>query len=118
MRVSRKGIVLSLLPNVAMLILFFSLAAHMYWSLGGWPTSIGERGFPPPLIAHVYVTSYFFMALIWFGMFIWPTAMLFCAVIRECRSAVPYLLLYALLFLGCWGLMQLAPERFLYWWRD
>jgi hypothetical protein len=118
MRASHKGILLSALPNVAMLALFYTLAVHMYWSLGAWPTSIGESGFPRSLITHGYITMWFFGALIWVGIFIWPVAMLICAINRECRRAVPYLMLYALLFLGCWGLMQLAPEPFLYWWRD
>src|SRR5262245_52656495 len=102
MNVSRKGILLSALPNAVMLLLFYSLAVHMYWSLGAWPTSIGERGFPRPLIAHGYVTMWFFIALIWFGIFIWPMALLICSIARNYRSAVPYLVLYALCFLGCW----------------
>jgi len=118
MKVSRKGIVLCALPNAVMLILFYSLAIHMYWSLGTWPTSIGVRGFPFPLIAHGFVTMLFSIALVYFGMFIWPLVTLISWISRDCRGAVPYLVLYALLFFGCWGLMQLAPEPFLYWWRD
>jgi hypothetical protein len=118
MRVSRTGIVVSALPSLLMLAVFYSLAFHMYRSLGGWPTSIGERGFPPWLLVHVHVAVYFYVALIWFGMFIWPVAVLLCVLVRRWRGVVPYLALYALLFLGCWGLMQFAPEQFLYWWRD
>jgi hypothetical protein len=118
MRASRTGIIVSALPSFLMLGLFYSLAFHMYRSLGGWPTSIGERGFPPLLLAHVNVTVYFFITLIWFGMFIWPVAILVCLFVRGWRRFVPYFALYALLFGICWGLMQLAPEQFLYWWRD
>jgi hypothetical protein len=118
MKISHRAVLLAATPNLLMLILFYSLAIHMYLSLGGWPTSIGERGFPAPLVAHGYITMYFFIGLIWFGIFIWPVAITICSIIRNCRRAVPYLALYAILFLGCWGLMQLAPEPFLYWWRD
>ncbi len=101
-----------------MLGLFYSLALHMYRSLGGWPTSIGERGFPASLVAHANITMYFFIALIWFGMFALPVAILVCLLRQPWRRFVPYFALYALAFLVCWGLMQLAPEPFLYWWRD
>ena len=38
---------------------------------------------------------------------------------RPCwRRFLRYWALYALVFWVCWGLMQLAPEPFLYWWRD
>ena len=101
-----------------MLGLFYSLAFHMYRSLGGWPTSIGERGFPRSLVAHVNATVYYFEALILLGIFIWPLAIVVCLFVPRWRRVVPYLALYALVFLGCWGIMQLAPEQFLYWWRD
>lgn len=118
MKASRTGLVVSAAPNLVMLVLFYSLAIHMYWSLGAWPTSIGERGFPSALVAHGYVAMYFFIALIWFGIFILPIAMLTSLVVRDLRRFTPYLALYALLFGVCWALMQLAPEPFLYWWRD
>ncbi len=112
------GIVASALPGLVVLGLFYSLAFHMYRTLGGWPTSIGERGFPPSLMAHVYVTIYFFIALIWLGMFVWPVAVVVCLLLRRWRRVVLYLAFYAVVFLSCWGLMQLAPEGFLYWWKD
>ena len=46
MGTSRKGIIISLLPSIIMLAFFYSLAIHMHSALGGWPKSIGERGFP------------------------------------------------------------------------
>jgi hypothetical protein len=118
MRTSRTGIVISALPSVLMLAMFYSLAFHMYRSLGAWPASIGERGFPPSLLAHANVALYFFITLIWFGMFIWPVAVLVSLMVPRWRRAVPYLALYAVLFLVCWGIMQLAPEQFLLWWGD
>ena len=118
MKASRTGFVASTLPNIIMLGLFYSLALHMYWSLGGWPASIGERGFPASLVAHAYITMYFFSALIWAGIFVLPVAILVCLLSQPGKRFVPYLALYAFAFLVCLGLMQLAPEPFLYWWRD
>ncbi|HUF60735.1 MAG TPA: hypothetical protein VMN36_01555 [Verrucomicrobiales bacterium] len=118
MRASRTGIVASAVPSFIMLGLFYTLALHMYWSIGGWPTSIGESGFPASLVAHANITMYFFVALIWFGMFVLPVAIILCLLRQPWRRFVSYFALYALAFLVCWGLMQLAPEPFLYWWRD
>jgi hypothetical protein len=118
MKASRTGIVVSALPGCIMLVLFYSLALHMYWSLGAWPTSIGERGFPAPLVAHANIDMYFFITNIWFGMFVLPVAILVGLLRPSWRRFVPYLALYALVFCACWGLMQLAPAPFLYWWRD
>jgi len=118
MRVSRSGIVASSLPGVIMLCLFYSLALHMYLRLGAWPTSIGERGFPAPLVAHANIDMCFFIANIWFIMVVLPMAILVALLRPKWRRSVPYLALYALVFCACWGLMQLAPAPFLYWWRD
>jgi hypothetical protein len=101
-----------------MLGLFYSLAFHMYRSLGGWPSSIGERGFPGPLVVHAHVAMYSFMVPMWFGMFVWPVAIFGCLFRRSWYRFVPYLALYALFFVLCLGLMDLAPEPFLYWWWD
>ena len=118
MSVSRTGVIVSALPNLLLLGLFYSLALHMFHSLGRWPSSIGDQGFPASLVAHGNVTMYYFVALIWLGMFVWPLAVLLCLLVPRWRRVVPYLGLYAVLFLGCWALMQLAPEQFLNWWRD
>ena len=101
-----------------MLGLFYSLAVHMRLSLGAWPASIGERGFSALLVTHGRVTWHFCEALVLFGIFVWPAAMLICLLVRRFRCFVVYLAVYALLFLGCWGLMLLAPAPFLNWWWD
>ena len=101
-----------------MLGLFYSLAIHMHQSLGAWPTSIGERGFPPLLLTHATITATYFAVLLLLGIFVLPVAILVCLLVPRWKRFVPYFALYALLFVFCWGLMQLAPEQFLYWWRD
>ena len=117
-RLSRPIIAFAIFPPLAMLGLFYSLAIHMRQSLGAWPNSIGERGFPPLLAAHSHIATGYFVILLLLSMFVLPVAVLLCLSVPRWRSFVPYLALYGLLFLVCWGLMQLAPEPFLYWWRD
>src|SRR5262245_49632957 len=80
MKASGKGIVASVLPGLTMLGMFYSLAFHMYRSLGGWPTAIGERGFPASLVTHADVTMYFFIALICSNTFVLPAAIVACGL--------------------------------------
>jgi hypothetical protein len=118
MRLSRTGLAVSVLPSLLMLGLFYSLAIHMRQSLGAWPSSIGDRGFPASLVAHETVTVYFCIAFVAVSVFVVPIAILVCLFVPRWRRFVPYFALYVLLFGICWGLMQFAPEQFLYWWRD
>jgi len=57
LRLNAKAAVISALPSFSMLLLFYSLAAHMYLSLGCWPGGIGEAGFSPVLKAHAYAAT-------------------------------------------------------------
>ena len=118
MNASRIAIFSAALPSVLMLALFYSLAIHMRRSLGGWPNSIGEDGFPPSLLGHSAVTILFFEILLLINLFVVPVAIVTCATVKRWRCFVPYLALFVFLFVVSWGLMQLAPEPFLYWWRD
>ncbi len=101
-----------------MLLLFYSLATHMYWSLGQWPETIGEEGFPLPLIIHAAIAWGSFAVLVLASIFVWPFAFLACLVIKSWRGGIPYMGIYVLSLLVCFGLMCLAPSKFLYWWWD
>jgi len=115
---TRAGVAVSVLPSLLMLVLFYSLAVHMRQSLGAWPTSIGERGFPPLLVTHATITAGFFMAVLLSSISVFPVAIVVCLLVQRWRRCVPYLALYVAMFFVCWGFMQFAPEPFLYWWRD
>jgi len=101
-----------------MLVLFYSLAIHMRYSLGAWPISIGNQGFPPALIVHGELAWRFFWAFTFASIFIGPAAFLICLLVARWRRFVRYFVLYALLYAVCWGLMLLAPASFLNWWWD
>jgi len=40
---------LAALPPLSCFVMFFSLAVHMYLSLGAWPETIGNHGFSDAL---------------------------------------------------------------------
>jgi hypothetical protein len=108
----------AVLPAFLMLLLFYSLAGHMRQTLGAWPSSIGERGFPALLLAHSRAAEDWFIVLVWISMFAWPAAFLVCVLVRRWRTCVYYLGLYALACLVAFGAMLLAPAPFLEWWMD
>lgn len=118
MKHSRLLTAVSALPAMLMLVLFYSLAIHMYWSLGGWPKSIGEAGFPGHLLIHVNITCFYFIILVMVNIFVWPVAFLLCLIIRRWRYSIYYLAVYSLSCYVCLGAMLLAPSQFLYWWWD
>ena len=109
---------LTVLPALAMLGLFYSLAVHMYRSLGGWPATIGDHGFPASLVTHASLTAGAFSALVLTGLVAWPLACLSCALVRRWRGAIFYLGVYAIACSICFGAMLLAPSPFLNWWWD
>lgn len=116
MKASRAGIIISVMPSLIMLGLFYSLAVHMYQRFGGWPTSAGEHGFPPMLVAHGAVAVAFCTGHGLFTAFGLPVAALVCLIVPKWRVAVPYFILAALMFFIGLGLMKLAPHQFLRWW--
>src|SRR6185436_9220623 len=116
MSTSRTGITIAALPGVVMLALFYSLALHMHQSLGGWPTSIGERGFSPALVAHSWIAVNVFI-LLFFSLFGLPIPILICSFVESWRRFNVYFAVYAGVILLCFAVTQLAaPPQFLYWW--
>lgn len=114
----RAGIVLCVAPSLVFLVLFYSLALHMHGSLGAWPLSIGERGFPSDLLVHASLASHYFSALLVATLFAAPLAFLVCSLVRSWRRWTTYLSLHVLSFVACVGFMLLAPAPFLNWWWD
>ncbi len=118
MKPSLKGLAVAGLPNMSLVVLFYSLVVHMRFSLGGWPSSIGDRGFPRSLVIHEHIVFYLFEALLLLAMSALPVAILLCLLVARWRRFVPYLALYALFYGTAWGLVCLAPAPFLNWWWD
>lgn len=118
MKASRTGIIVSAAPGLLSLCLFCSLALHMHGSLGGWPSCIGETGFPPALLTHATIATSYFWTLLIVSLYTLPIIIVICLFVSRWRHLVPYFALYAVVFIVCMLLMQLAPEPYLYWWRD
>ena|SRR5688572_16127442 len=101
-----------------MIALFYSLAIHMHHALNGWPTSIGERGFPPALAMHSAVTMAVFIGF-FSSLFVLPIAIFACLLVERWRRFAVYFAVYCGAILAGYALTQFAaPAQFLYWWRD
>jgi len=118
MKVSGKGLLISAMPGLMVLGLFYGLAMHMYLSLGGWPNSIGERGFPWTLVVHSRVTWKLCQLFLLTAVFAAQIALIVCLFERRWRIGAPYFIAYLVCSWACWGLMMLAPGSFLNWWWD
>lgn len=109
---------LSVTPAVIVAGAFYTLAIHMYLSLGGWPANIGNAGFSSALNFHVEIAQHCF----WFPSLIlfvtWPIAVVVFAVVRRWQAGVHYLGIVAIAWAIGFGLTQLGPDGFLYWWWD
>lgn len=114
----RAGMAICFAPSLVLLGLFYTLALHMHQSLGAWPHSIGERGFPPGLLVHASAASNYFAALLLATLFAGPPAFVVGLLVRSWHRCTIYLSLHVLSFAVCAGLMLLAPAPFLTWWRD
>ena len=117
-RQSGVALTAAVLPALLMLALFYSLAIHMHQRLGAWPNSIGDAGFPAPLITHDSIASNYFIGWLLVSILAWPIAFLLCVVIKRWRVCLYYMGVYALACLVCLGAMMLAPSQFLNWWWD
>src|SRR5262245_59401614 len=105
MNASRKGIAISALPGVMLPVLFYSLAIHIYWALGGWPMSIGEHGFPPVLVIHSAVTIWVF-GLLLVSLLFCPLPILICLLVERWQRFAVYIAVYAGVILLCFTLTQ------------
>ena len=114
----KPGVFILTLPYLLALLLFYSLAVHMHQSLDGWPKSIGTNGFPSALLIHDKILSIYITCLLLCTIFVVPAIILVCLIIPRWRHLVVYFVVHLVSLPVCYGLMQLAPEGYLYWWWD
>lgn len=118
MNVSRNGLLIATMPGMLLLVLFYSLAIHMLWRLDGWPASIGERCFPPALVAHAAIAVNF-TGLLVVSLLAMPVPILICLFVKRWQRFAAYFSVYAAVTLLCCAMTFFAaPTPFLTWWKD
>ena len=115
---SPRLVACSMIPAIVLVGAFYTLAIHMYLSLGVWPTLIGDSGFSSALKFHAEIAQCCFGGLFLILFVTWPIAVAVFAVVRRWHAGVHYLGMLALAWALGLGLMELGPDRFLYWWWD
>lgn len=111
-------VVISIVPSILMILLFYSLAVHMHQALGGWPKSIGNSGFTAALDIHADLTQSWFGILALCNFFLLPIVIVACACFKFSRNYLGYLGAYAVSYAIGIGALLLAPAQFLNWWWD
>ena len=110
--------IIAVTPWLLGLGLYWSLAIHMYLSLGSWPEMIGTSGFPPALLLHAEIQSNYLAVLSLFTIFVCPVMFLLCLFIERLKKMVIYPSLQILGMLLFLLQIVLAPEGYRYWWWD
>lgn len=116
-RTSRGAFLAALAVPLGASALFFTLALHMHRSLGGWPETIGTRGFPEALLRHDGATSTAFGVLL-VGLALSPIALLLCAAAPRLRAGLSPVATFAAASVAALLLTRVAPEPFLSWCWD
>jgi len=114
----KKSIALGTIPSLITLSLFYSLALHMYFKLGGWPSSIGTRGFSSLLVIHSDIATTFFYIVAMITIFLSPVIIVTCLCVEKWRKYILFWIVNAASFGVVWFAIHLAPSNFLYWWWD
>ena len=115
---SPRLVVFSMIPAIVLVGTFYTLAIHMYLSLGGWPGNIGNAGFSLALNLHVEIAQncFWLPSLVLFVT--WPIAVVVFAVVRRWQAGIHYLGIVAISWTLGFGLTQIGPDGFLDWWWD
>jgi hypothetical protein len=116
-RPSRLIIFLMVLPAMVMLILFYTLAAHMHHELGNWPTSLGIQNFSIGLQLHAQIADDFWGVMFLVCVFALPPVH-FVSLLKRRWWLAAYLGIYFFACLIALAGTFLAPAQFLNWWWD
>ena len=110
--------IIAVMPWSLALGLFWSLAIHLYLSIGGWPEMGGTRGFSSVLLLHANIHYNYLMFLSLLTLFVCPVMFLLCLFIERLKKMVIYPSLQILGMLLFLLQMVLAPEGYSDWWWD
>ncbi len=114
---SRKLAGLAAIPGVGLLVMYYTLAVHVYLGFGGWP-SYRTTGFSSPLEAHTSIVVWSAMGILYASGFLWIPGVIVSASIRPWRGWLYPLGIFAISVGVCVLLMLCAPRPFIEWLLD
>ena len=115
---SRTSLLSALLPSALLLAAYYSLAVHMYLSLGAWPKSIGTHRFSQSLTLHADVLEGTLLIVIFANWVGYPILAIWSLIQRRLHGLHAALGIYGISMTVAAGLMLLAPSEFQYWFAD
>ena len=107
--------IIAVMPWSLALGLFWSLAIHLYLSLGGWPEMRETKGFSSVLLLHANIHYNYLMFLSLLTLFVCPVMFLLCLFIKRLKKLIIYpslQILGGILFIFQ---MLLAPDGYTAW---
>ena len=110
-----KSKILLSTPWLIFLILFYTLAIHMYHEVGFWPP-IGNEGFSSKLNLHASISIYLFSGLFLFLIFGLPVWWLVSLIFHK-KSFINANIFIGITLFSLF-IMHLAPSGFINWWWD
>jgi len=116
--ISVYAVFAALAPSIICLVLFWSLALHMYLELGDWPLGIGYGELDGSLLFHAKVTFGYFWQVIVPGILAFTVFCALSAIFSRWRGCLIYLGLCAAGISIVNLMMFLAPSGFQNWWWD
>ena len=116
-RQSKSNLLFLFFPGLINLTAFYSLALHMYLSLGDWP-GIGTEGFPDALLVHDALMSYPYFISLFFPLILFGPLWIIFFLIKPIRPWLDKLAAFGVSCVVSALLTQLAPSGFLYWFWD
>ena len=106
---------LACLPYTIAIMLFYSVAIHIYNALGGWPESIGTRGFPETLLFHINIQNVYLSYLLGFTVFLIPIIIIICSFVKKWRFLIKYLSIQIIGLIIFFLQMFFVPDEYIYW---
>ena len=116
-RQSKSNLIFLFLPGLINLAAFYSLAFHMYLSLGDSP-GIGTESFPDALYVHYALMSYPFFISFFFPLILFGPLWIIFYLIKPIRPLLDKVAAFGVSCVVSTLLTQLAPSGFLYWFWD
>ena len=116
-RQSKSTLLVLCLPGLINLAAFYSLALHMYLSLGDWPP-IGTDGFPDALLLHDTLVSYPFTISLFFPLILFGPLWILFYLIKPLKPWLDKLAAFGVSCVVSTVLTQFAPSGFLNWFWD
>lgn len=116
-RMTKKGILLSLLIPGIWLVVWFSLAIHLRTGLGHWPTALGQNPGSELFDWHLKFSYALARFLMVFYLYILPIIFIAGLIVKKWRHLSIYMAINGFAQFAVWAICMVTPNSsFTSWW--